>query len=59
MPYRLNMPVQPFATTDEVAVSVQATDGSAVASRQATVERDTARLATTRDRFRLLTVSAP
>ena len=44
-----HMPVQPFATADEVAVSVQATDGSAVASRQATVEGDTARLATTRD----------
>jgi hypothetical protein len=57
--YRLNMPVQPFATADEVAVSVQATDGSAVASRQATVEGDTARLATTRDEPRLLTVSAP
>ncbi|HEY7070754.1 MAG TPA: DUF4012 domain-containing protein [Acidimicrobiales bacterium] len=57
--YRLNMPVQPFATADDMTVTVQTTDGQAVVSRQAGVSDDTASWQTTLDRSRSLTVAAP
>jgi hypothetical protein len=57
--YRLDMPVQPFAQADEVSVSVQATDGREVVSRQGTVAGDTVTWETTLDRERVLTVAAP
>jgi Protein of unknown function (DUF4012) len=57
--YRLDMPVQPFATADDVTVTVQTADGRAVVSRQADVDGDTATWQTTLDRRRVLTVAAP
>jgi hypothetical protein len=53
------MPVQPFATADDVTVTVQTADGRAVVSRQADVDGDTATWQTTLDRRRVLTVAAP
>jgi Protein of unknown function (DUF4012) len=57
--YRLHMPVQPFTGADDMAVSVQTTDGQAVVSRQGDVADDTASWQTTLDRDRVLTVAAP
>jgi Protein of unknown function (DUF4012) len=57
--YRLDMPVQPFATADAVLVKVQTADGREVVSRQAEVDGDTATWLTTLDRERVLTVAAP
>jgi hypothetical protein len=57
--YRLDLPVQPFATTDQVEVSVEVAGGGdgTIVSPDATVEGGTARWSTTLDRSRALTVS--
>ncbi|HET6951983.1 MAG TPA: DUF4012 domain-containing protein [Acidimicrobiales bacterium] len=57
--YRLNMPVQPFATPDRMTVTVTRAAGGRLASRQADVTAGTAQWSTTLDRERDLTVSAP
>src|SRR5262245_31189452 len=57
--YRLELPAQPFATADAVAVTVQTADGQEVVSRRAEVDGDTATWLTTLDRERVLRVAAP
>jgi Protein of unknown function (DUF4012) len=57
--YRLEMPAQPFATADAMAVTVQTTGGEEIVSRQAEVAGDTATWLTTLDVGRVLTVAAP
>jgi hypothetical protein len=57
--YRLDMPAQPFATADAMAVTVQTTDGQEVVSRQAEVDGDTATWLTQLNTERVLTVAAP
>jgi hypothetical protein len=59
--YRLDMPVQPFATPDkaEIQVTVDGGHGSVAASREATVDGGTVRWSTTLDRDRALVVSRP
>lgn len=57
--YELDLPVQPFATPDEVTVAVEVAGSGPVASRDATVEGRTARWSSTLDRSRTLEVTAP
>ncbi|HEX6570072.1 MAG TPA: DUF4012 domain-containing protein [Acidimicrobiales bacterium] len=57
--YELALPVQPFVTPDEIAVSVEVAGGGPVVSRQAEVESNVARWSSTLDLPRTLTVSAP
>ena len=57
--YRLELPAQPFATADAMAVTVQTTGGEEIVSRQAEVAGDTATWLTTLDVGRVLTVAAP
>jgi Protein of unknown function (DUF4012) len=56
--YELDVPVQPFATADELAVSVEAAGDASLASREATIEGNVARWSTTLDQPRTLSVSA-
>ncbi|MDD9370317.1 MAG: DUF4012 domain-containing protein, partial [Acidimicrobiales bacterium] len=56
--YELDLPVQPFATVDEVAVNVEVAGATPVAGGDATVEGNIARWTTTRDDSRSLSVAA-
>jgi Protein of unknown function (DUF4012) len=57
--YELDLPVQPFATPDDIAVTVEVAGDGPVASRQATVEGRVASWSSTLDESRTLAVSAP
>jgi hypothetical protein len=57
--YQLDLPVQPFAQPDEVAVNVEVEGGGQIASDEATVEGDVARWSSTLDQSRSLSVTAP
>lgn len=57
--YDLDLPVQPFATADEIAVSVEVAGATPVAGDDATVEGNVARWTSTLDQPRDLSVTAP
>jgi hypothetical protein len=57
--YQLDLPVQPFATADEIAVNVEVGGRGPIASREATIEGNVARWSSTLDQPRTLSVSAP
>jgi hypothetical protein len=57
--YSLDLPVQPFATTDQAEVSVEVAGVDEVRSPGATVDGNVATLATTLDRSRSLEVTVP
>jgi Protein of unknown function (DUF4012) len=57
--YELDLPVQPFVTADEIAVSVEVAGGGEIASRQASIDDNVATWSSTLDRRRTLSVSAP
>ncbi len=57
--YSLDMPVQPFSTADQAAVSVTVAGGPVAASEGAEVSGDTVTWSTTLDRSRRLVVTAP
>jgi len=57
--YELDLPVQPFATADEIAVRVEVAGGGPVTSREATVEGNVAEWSSTLDLPRQLSVTAP
>ncbi len=57
--YELAMPVQPFASTDQVEVAVEVVGVDDVVSREATVDGNVATWATTLDRARSLSVTVP
>lgn len=56
--YDLELPVQPFATADEIAVNVEVVGATPVVDGEATVEGNTVRWSTTRDEPRSLSVAA-
>jgi hypothetical protein len=57
--YSLDIPVQPFSTADQAAVSVTVAGGPVAASEGAEVSGDTVTWSTTLDRSRRLVVTAP
>ena len=57
--YRLDLPVQPFATTDQAEVTVEVVGAGEVVSPGATVEGNVVTFATTLDRSRTLEVTIP
>ena len=56
--YDLELPVQPFATPDELQVNLEVVGATPVADGEATVEGDTVHWSTTRDEPRSLSVAA-
>ena len=56
--YDLELPVQPFATPDELQVNLEVVGATPVADGEATVEGTTVHWSTTRDEPRSLSVAA-
>lgn len=57
--YQLDLPVQAFATVDEISVNVEVPGGVPIASRDAAIEGDVARWTSTLDQPRSVSVTAP